>query len=622
MRLTLRTLLAWLDDTLPPSEVREIGRQVSESEFAKDLVDRIRRVTRQRRLTVPARSGPDAVDPNLVASYLDNELAPEQVAEYEKLCLTSDVNLAEVASTHQVLSLIGQKAKVPPEARRRMYHLIKGREAVVPREPEPASDLADGSEPIQPWVTPVPPRRPWIERYGPTAAVVAMIGLLVWSAYLSLTPPRQSTSIARRTPPDAKTPTPGSPKPAESAPEKPAPSKPAEPAKTAPPVIIPQPIVSPKPDLPSGIVGVAENPAGVLLRYNPDQRQWEQLTKETMLKDRDRLLNLDPFRSALLLGGARVELVGETEVWVQGALPTQAARFNLVQGRVDLHGTVPAAPFAIQSSGRPIEITPPANVPVGLERVARREPGTSTAASPVLVVFAPEGEVALAAGDARETLAGPGAMTFRGGSWVDKEAKPAPSWVTEPKPSALAQQIGAQFARYFRPERPVIANLAEAMDDEQKDVSRLAISALRAAGDLSMIVPILSTPEDPARRRAAIGVLRAALDQGPDTLRSLREEFHNTYGPDLGATMEKLLIGYTSREAHEDTTFRNLVDLLSNEDVGARELALDNLRVLTGRDDLGYDPDKPLGPGLKAWKDLLRDHELRPVAAKKPEKAS
>ncbi|MBV8677712.1 MAG: hypothetical protein JO355_11180, partial [Planctomycetaceae bacterium] len=218
--------------------------------------------------------------------------------------------------------------------------------------------------------------------------------------------------------------------------------------------------------------------------------------------------------------------------------------------------------------------------------------------------------------------AGPGAMTFRGGSWVDKEAKPAPSWVTEPKPSALAQQIGAQFARYFRPERPVIANLAEAMDDEQKDVSRLAISALRAAGDLSMIVPILSTPEDPARRRAAIGVLRAALDHGPDTLRGVREELDNTYGPDLGATMEKLLIGYTSREAHEDTTFRNLVDLLSNEDVGARELALDNLRVLTGRDDLGYDPDKPLGQGLKAWKDLLRDHELRPVAAKKPEKAS
>ena len=50
MRLTLRTLLAWLDDTLPPTQVREIGRQVSESTYAQELVERIHRVTRQRQL--------------------------------------------------------------------------------------------------------------------------------------------------------------------------------------------------------------------------------------------------------------------------------------------------------------------------------------------------------------------------------------------------------------------------------------------------------------------------------------------------------------------------------------------------------------------------------------------
>ena len=66
MRLTLRTLIAWLDDTLSPSEVREIGKQVSESPFAQELVERIQRVTRQRRLTVPNSTGPDATDPNLV----------------------------------------------------------------------------------------------------------------------------------------------------------------------------------------------------------------------------------------------------------------------------------------------------------------------------------------------------------------------------------------------------------------------------------------------------------------------------------------------------------------------------------------------------------------------------
>ena len=45
----------------------------------------------------------------MVASYLDNDLDPEAVAEYEKQCLTSDVKLAEVASVHQILSLLGQK---------------------------------------------------------------------------------------------------------------------------------------------------------------------------------------------------------------------------------------------------------------------------------------------------------------------------------------------------------------------------------------------------------------------------------------------------------------------------------------------------------------------------------
>ena len=47
MRLTLRTLLAWLDDTLQPAQVREIGSQVAGSPFAQELTDRIHRVTRQ-----------------------------------------------------------------------------------------------------------------------------------------------------------------------------------------------------------------------------------------------------------------------------------------------------------------------------------------------------------------------------------------------------------------------------------------------------------------------------------------------------------------------------------------------------------------------------------------------
>ena len=61
---------------------------------------------------------------------------------------------------------------------------------------------------------------------------------------------------------------------------------------------------------------------------------------------------------------------------------------------------------------------------------------------------------------------------------------------------------------------------------------------------------------------------------------------------------------------------RSLSDLVAalgpeQESVGLRELALDTLKQLTGRDDLGYDPDHPDGKGLDAWKELQRQGKLR-----------
>jgi hypothetical protein len=45
-RLTLRTLLAYIDDTLDARQARNLGRKVAESPSARDLIDRIKRVTR------------------------------------------------------------------------------------------------------------------------------------------------------------------------------------------------------------------------------------------------------------------------------------------------------------------------------------------------------------------------------------------------------------------------------------------------------------------------------------------------------------------------------------------------------------------------------------------------
>jgi hypothetical protein len=125
MRLTLRTLLGYLDDLLEPQQAKALGEKVNESGYASKLVTRIKDVTRRRRLTAPEVSGPGSnPDPNIVAEYLDNTLPPERVEDFERLCLQSDVHLAEVAACHQILTLVlGEPVDVSADLRERMYAL-------------------------------------------------------------------------------------------------------------------------------------------------------------------------------------------------------------------------------------------------------------------------------------------------------------------------------------------------------------------------------------------------------------------------------------------------------------------------------------------------------------------
>ena len=125
MRLTLRTLMAYLDDVLSPADTKAIGQKIQESPMAQLLVSRIREVMRRRRLKAPEVVGPEiGIDPNIVAQYLDNTLPTDQYADVERILLSSDELLAETAACHQVLTLIlGESAEVSVESRERLYAL-------------------------------------------------------------------------------------------------------------------------------------------------------------------------------------------------------------------------------------------------------------------------------------------------------------------------------------------------------------------------------------------------------------------------------------------------------------------------------------------------------------------
>lgn len=140
MRLTLRTMLAYMDGILEPGDAEELRRKIEQNEGAAGILHRVRDVQCRLRLGAPKVEGRGlGGDANTVAEYLDNTLAADRIPEFERVCLESDAHLAESAACHHILALVlGERADVDPELRRKLYGLIDAPQ----QPPEPAPPVA------------------------------------------------------------------------------------------------------------------------------------------------------------------------------------------------------------------------------------------------------------------------------------------------------------------------------------------------------------------------------------------------------------------------------------------------------------------------------------------------
>ncbi|MFI4875391.1 MAG: hypothetical protein ACIALR_08645, partial [Blastopirellula sp. JB062] len=108
---------------LSEEDAAEMDKKVADSEFAQKLIEHIRTRVMRKELSALAVEG-DGIgrDANTVAEYLDHKLDPQQVAQLELLCFESDRHLAEVASSHQILTMVlGSPAHVSSALRKRVY---------------------------------------------------------------------------------------------------------------------------------------------------------------------------------------------------------------------------------------------------------------------------------------------------------------------------------------------------------------------------------------------------------------------------------------------------------------------------------------------------------------------
>ena len=294
-----------------------------------------------------------------------------------------------------------------------------------------------------------------------------------------------------------------------------------------------------------------------------------------------------------------------------------APAIELLQGRL-LYRPEESGSLKVGLGDRLSTLEVPQNGGAALERPARWVYGRLVSPVPPLVIYCTSGDISVSTGGKQETLSPLDQVTVDRTGMKRSTNEALPPWTSESGPSPDDIKIRDQFAKILHPGRPVLTEIVTALDDQNIGNKQLSIFALKSMGEMSYLIPLLSRKDDPAVRLGALAAIRSHTALGPTASATVREQLLSEFGEDKASVVGKMLVGFSAQEMANPQLLAQLVALLSPEEesVGVRELALESLKHLTGRDNEGYDPDHPEGKGLSTWIDLERQGKLRPAAPK------
>jgi hypothetical protein len=661
MRLTLRTLLAYLDDTLPPDQAREIGQKVAESHVAQELMERIKKVTRRRGLTVPPAAGPERIDANTVAEYLDNDLPADRVAEVEELALNSDVHLAEIAACHQILTLVlGEPAHVPPTARERMYGLVQGKESEPHRRasrigPPPFPGEAAAADDARAARRGVGYRLVGAGILGVALAVCIWLAMPERQPAPTLPPPDQVTQAPPPNPESHAEPAPTTA--TESKPDNPAPPPPAAAAEPKPPENPPPAPVTPprqpidkvpdrSPNYERKDAGQFTSKDAVLLVKDGDR--WIRAAADAKVTTAAPLLALPGSHADLKLGSAHLTLWGglpETTGWKtldgQVTLHVPPAGFDLDftldHGRVYFGVAKPGAKVRARFADEVWDLTladEQSEVMLDVSRLFAGEPvrrdgkGESPRTSASLAVVQGKAEVRVDAKTFKLTAPpGPAELTWDNkGPGVSQpvEFAAAPlAWSKSPiklgdrqrdveaAQKALLQRLGAK-------DKDIGVAVAElAGDNPARTAKPLSVLCQAALGQFSSMVDALEDPSSSEMRYAAAAALAHFVAAKPGNDQLVYNQLKDRKGDQGADQILALLHGFSDAQLNEPRTYERLIDALKSNDTSLRSLAGWRLRLADpeGADRIKFgatDPEPAREKAVGEWQRRIPPGGLPP----------